>query len=100
MKSISPLNRKIWFVYSILFLLVACTQLTPELAVRTKLFTLGHFKEAVQSNIVSSGADEQNHVQLYKVSPAPLFQDTQVALETYNVRQFLLFYYASYHGEV
>ncbi|MBO0475098.1 hypothetical protein IGL98_000115 [Enterococcus sp. DIV0840] len=69
------------------------THRSPEVSVRTAVFSAGYFSIANNSKI------EKIDDEFYTITPAPVEMATNSELKTYHVSKNYIFYFAEYYGE-
>lgn len=82
----------------ILIGLISGSHTTPEMAIRSRVFFMGHPISAIKADIVEY--EYSDGVQGFKITNPPVERATQGELDTYIVSKKWLFYFARFENDV
>lgn len=93
------------FSFLLLFFgLLLISHATPELAIRSRVFFMGHPISAIKADIVtyeySNQLSELDNSQGFEIINPPIERATQGELDTYIVSKKWLFYFAKFERDI
>lgn len=92
------LSAKLAVLLATIFIFFILCHLSPQLAVRTKLFFSGHPVAALTSNVFRE-KENKDRTLIYRVESPPVEKATGTLLDQYRVeKQLFMLYFAKYHG--
>lgn len=100
-------KSKSTIVITITIMLFIILHLTPSLAIRTRVFFMGYFVNAIKTDVVDDVTHnnmdkellESENAKCYTLTNPPIEKATQGVLRNYKVVKIGPLYFASYYGE-
>lgn len=78
--------------------LILCSHATPEMAIRSRVFFMGHPISAIKADIVEY--EYNDGIQGFKITNPPVERATQGELDTYIVSEKWIFHFARFKNDV
>lgn len=101
-------EKKVIIILALSILIFIILHSTPNIALRTHVFTIGYPKTAIISEIVDdeyhNEVDKEKFAKLntkaYSLTKPPIEKATQGELRNFLVRKYGFLYFAEYYGDI